>query len=158
MTIKQAMDLIGRLDIAVYHLIQAKYFLTDNPEPDGEIDTAIDFINSVIKELKREYNIVGYEPERNKMKWYRFMADYINGSLLPYKLDMEDPYDQDYANGKIDVIYNEVATLAVFTEAIDHNQAQIQATSLLKDFVWSSKGRYEIDLARQKELTRRKNP
>ena len=61
---KQAMDLIGRLDIAVYHLIQAKYSLSDNPEPDAEIDTAIKRIDSVIRELKREYDIVGFEPER----------------------------------------------------------------------------------------------
>ena len=59
MTTKQAMSIREQLIISVYHLIQAKYSLFENPEPDGEIDIAIDRINSVIKELKREYNIVG---------------------------------------------------------------------------------------------------
>jgi hypothetical protein len=64
MTTKQAMLIIGQLIISVYHLIQAKYSLSEQPEPDGEIDIAIDGINSVIKEMQKEYNIVGFEPER----------------------------------------------------------------------------------------------
>ena len=72
MTTKQAMSLIEQLIVSVYHLIQAKYSLSrsftdmesyhDNPEPDGEIDTAIEKINTAISQLKREYNIVGFEP------------------------------------------------------------------------------------------------
>ena len=64
MTTKQAMSMIEKLIISVYHLILAKYSLSDNPEPDAEIDTAIKRIDSVIRELKREYGIVGFEPER----------------------------------------------------------------------------------------------
>ncbi len=64
MTNKQAMLWIEQLLISVCYLIQAKCSLSEQPEPDGEIDTAIDKISTVISQIKREYNIVGFEPER----------------------------------------------------------------------------------------------
>ena len=53
--------------------------MSDNPEPDAEIDIAIDNINAVIKELKKECNIVGFEPEFFKGEYSKHPPGFSRG-------------------------------------------------------------------------------